>query len=467
MKLDVVFREQKQSFDAQFEAINNVSDGGYERGYADGYNKGKQDGYSDGYNVGFPEGRAEGLAAGIEQGYADGYAKGYEVGYAEGYATGYAKGKLEGNPPDSEALDPDEVYRTTRPKDWLPMPTPGDDEIYLLGHIPSDLDGVFTAKITHKGCTVDFGDLVDGVFVVKESLVPTSNTRFYKTLYGTDYGNETADGYKQYLVRIKGNFSVALLYPETGDVFAYGVPMIVDAIVGVTADIRFGLSGTERENCEFLRYARYVGDGSPTVGFALFRSCVRLMSVSAEKEPNYGGNVNYIFSGCNNLQAVSKNMLVDGATYTYAFQYSRQPILPYKTFRPTGVAGLFQNNSGVKKIDGRYVDTSQCTDFTYFAYSCSVRQILNLNISSATGVQGMCGNCNFFELTFAGETTPGGWTIDLTSGKMSHKALVNMIESLPVALAPATITITGNPGATALTEEEIAVANAKNWTIAI
>lgn len=40
MKLDVKFSESNQSFDCQFGEVNNVSDGGYERGYAAGYTEG-------------------------------------------------------------------------------------------------------------------------------------------------------------------------------------------------------------------------------------------------------------------------------------------------------------------------------------------------------------------------------------------------------------------------------------------
>ena len=79
----------------------------------------------------------------------------------------------------------------------------------------------------------------------------------------------------------------------------------------------------------------------------------------------------------------------------------------------------------------------------------------------------MFGLCRLTKLTFAGETTPGGWTIDVSTGLMTHSALVEMIHSLPAATAAATITITGNPGAEELTEEEIAVATAKNWTVTI
>ena len=47
-RIDVTFREEDQHFDVQFEAIQNVSDGGYERGYKEGYTEGVQKGYADG-----------------------------------------------------------------------------------------------------------------------------------------------------------------------------------------------------------------------------------------------------------------------------------------------------------------------------------------------------------------------------------------------------------------------------------
>jgi hypothetical protein len=74
---------------------------------------------------------------------------------------------------------------------------------------------------------------------------------------------------------------------------------------------------------------------------------------------------------------------------------------------------------------------------------------------------------NLSRLVFEGETTPGGWTIDLSRTSLGHAALVEMIGSLPRATNTATITITNNPGAAELTADEIAVASGKNWTISI
>lgn len=56
----VKFSEQGGSFRARFGEVQNISDGGYERGYAEGY--------EGGYTIGHTEG--------VEQGYADGYEQG-------------------------------------------------------------------------------------------------------------------------------------------------------------------------------------------------------------------------------------------------------------------------------------------------------------------------------------------------------------------------------------------------------
>lgn len=60
MTFRVKFSEQGGSFRARFGEVQNISDGGYERGYAAGY--------EDGYTRGHTEG--------VEQGYADGYEQG-------------------------------------------------------------------------------------------------------------------------------------------------------------------------------------------------------------------------------------------------------------------------------------------------------------------------------------------------------------------------------------------------------
>lgn len=104
MKLDLTFKENDQMFCLGFEQLQNLSDGGYEKGYSAGYDAGYAKGYADGETDGYAQGEAHGRTVGYEQGkidgHADGYAKGYDDGYAAGYEAGqevgYNKGHAEG-----------------------------------------------------------------------------------------------------------------------------------------------------------------------------------------------------------------------------------------------------------------------------------------------------------------------------------------------------------------------------------
>lgn len=67
MIVDIVFSESDQSFDCNFGEINNISDGGYERGYKAGYSEGYEAGYGEGDAIGYGEGYSKGKADGLAQ----------------------------------------------------------------------------------------------------------------------------------------------------------------------------------------------------------------------------------------------------------------------------------------------------------------------------------------------------------------------------------------------------------------
>lgn len=370
-------------------------------------------------------------------------------------------------PQDSRGMSPEALYRTTRPSDWLPMPVPGDDEIYLLGMIPQNGKGAFTAQfVNSSNCSVSFGNLVNGAFAAKETITPPVGSRFYHTLEARDYGDLTSDNHVQYLVRIKGNIGTVFLDPGSNAVYGYGVPKIVEAAIGCPSDIRFGGSESYRHCCEYIRYIRYVGNGYAKEGAQQFRCCESLICVETENA-FVNSNMNYIFSKCKSLKSVSNEIFRDGVSCNYAFAGASVPVIQ-KTFKPSTVVSMFDSSvGGQKKIDGVYLNTSQCVSFYMFAYNCCLREILNLDISRGMNFDGAFNLTALTALTFAGETTPGGKTIHLGACVMNHGALVDLINSLPVALTAGVITLTGNPGAVELSDEEIAVATAKNWTVTI
>lgn len=88
MKLDVKFVSENQIIDSKFSQINNISDGGYERGYAEGEREGYTNGYSEGETKGFNKGKSEGIEEGYIEGKADGITEGIEQGYTNGYNDG-------------------------------------------------------------------------------------------------------------------------------------------------------------------------------------------------------------------------------------------------------------------------------------------------------------------------------------------------------------------------------------------
>lgn len=59
MNFVVKFAETAQSFGCQFGEVNNISDGGYERGYAAGYEVGNTEGYTKGHTDGLAERKYE------------------------------------------------------------------------------------------------------------------------------------------------------------------------------------------------------------------------------------------------------------------------------------------------------------------------------------------------------------------------------------------------------------------------
>lgn len=372
--------------------------------------------------------------------------------------------EVEGfTPPDSEYLDPNEVYRTTRPSDWLPMPTPGDDEIYLLGQLVEGIDNKFSIYLSYSGsCTVQIGTVVDGVFVAQRTLSVTSGMAFTYVVPWDEYGDTTSEGYRQYMVKCKGKISVAGIDKQTA-----GISSIVDCAVGIP-NVRFyaGHTGESGKTCHTLRYLRFVGNGYPQFTQGIVGYCGSCLCVSCEKQLTSNTYPNYSYPSATSLIAVSPELLVANGNMTYMFANTRLRRIPTQNLRPANLSNCFRDSS-VIHIDGSTF--GNCATWSYCFYQCRIlKEAVNLDITKATALDGTFGYCDSLEkLTFAGTTAVGGYTIDLTRCKLSHTALVTMIASLPTATNAATITITNNPGAAELTADEIAVATAKNWTITI
>lgn len=388
---------------------------------------------------------------------AENVQKVYEAGVRDGFT-----------PPESEYLTPEYIYKTTRPGDWLTMPTPGDDEMYFLVHLPVDEDGFFATTFTFSSCVLDFGTVVNGEFVSIETATPVSGTRFTKVLDHTKYGNVTADGWKQCMVRAKGKISdVKANKPDSAEQES----LIKDFVCGAWLNLAFfGDNNTDANSVQALNYIRFVGNGGMQWMSTCFSGCRNLRLLSFEKKSKVTHIAQYVANRCPKLEYVSDNCFSDSSLYgggSRLFVSSGLKRHPTILFPMTDMSAAFQDCYSLKVIDGERLNTSGTKYFANFiSNGSSLHKVANLNISAALDFASAFTNCAIIrEVTFFGETTPGGYTIDLSYKKLNHDALVKMIASLPVATAAATITITRNPGASELTDAEIAVATAKNWTI--
>lgn len=371
-------------------------------------------------------------------------------------------------PPDGDGwLDPEEVYRTTRPSGWLPMPTPNDYECYCLGHILPNTEGWFSIIVQFTGtCILEFGNLVNGQFVAKESHNLTNNTRFMTSLSYANYGDELPNGNRQYLARLYGmSISRVNFKREGGSIIP--ITNVVDICCGLCTMFTVGDHGGEQSGLRSLRYLRFLGNGAPKyIGSVFASGCTALESVTIEGDTQ-DNSMLHAFYTCNSLKAVSKNawrLITNQANFAFYTAYAMNVIRTNAT--PTSLVSTF-SLSGLLFFDKDTMNTKNVQSMQQVFHGCrSLVSVIDLDITSANNFTNTFTGCDSLQrLKFAGETTPGNVTINLTSTVLGHTALVEMIESLPTATTAATIAITGTPGASELTDAEIAVATAKNWTI--
>ena len=374
------------------------------------------------------------------------------------------------NPPDSLVFDPDEVYRTTRPKDWLELPVPGDNEIYCLGLIwPGEESEFFVSAHTSSGsATIELGTVRDGVFTAKTSVTAASGagTRL-KAAYG-DYEDETADGTRQYVARISGSFSKVDL-SKSGT--AIKNSNIVEIACGtVMSQLVCGSTAYAHRSLAQLRYIRFIGRGKVDTLSDAFSNCKSIMAICAENEfsTSASGYASNCFYGAP-MPAIPSGLFGSALLINSTWHNSPITILPDLGARPTSMSNTFRS-SALTRFTKAMIDTSRTANFSLAFYDCdSLGVIDGLDLSACTGIDNdFINRCrSLSRLIIAGETTPGGYTITLPTCPMDHAALVETINSLPTATNAATLAVTNAAGASELTDGEIAIATAKNWTITI
>ena len=359
--------------------------------------------------------------------------------------TGGGGGGSSGDP-----LDPVEVYNNTRPSDWLPMPTPADNEMYLLFHIPNGVSSLLAFTVTCTGnYTVALGTVSGGSFVTSSSVDIASGSKYETELFADDYGNLTSDGHKQVMVKVSGT-DILTWAPSTHSKKTSPSNFAGWNIVEIACRLPSGTSvacgnSTQNSALKKLRYFTWHGKNAVT-------------------------NMRYMFNSCNSLTAIPQmaTSAVTNMSNMFGACYSLTAIPQMDTSAVTDMSNMFNNCDSLTAVP--QMDTSAVTNMSNMFNGCnSLTAVSQMDTSAATNMSNMFNGCNYLTAITLNNTVTGwaGYAISLSDCSLSHAAIVAFFNSLPTITSAKAITLTGNPGVSELTDAEKAIAIGKGWTLTL
>lgn len=372
----------------------------------------------------------------------------------------------------TESLDPVEVYNSTRPSDWLPMPEPEEDEMYMLFHIPDGLSSLiaFTVGTLHREdyYTVSVGTVVNGQFVQSSSQLVDQAEAYEAELFADNFGNLTSTGMKQAMIRITGtdisSFDAAT-HPKKSTPSNYDEWNIVDILCNFPKGKSVGVSYLKK-----LRYFSWIGLNAMTSSNYMFSSCCSLMAVLQLDTSNVT-SANSMFYGCNGLLAIPQIDTSKVTSMNSIFnECSSLPGIPQlDTSKVTSMTSAFYDCDRLVTIP--YLDTSKVTSMRgMFNYCDGLTIIPEIDTSSVTNMSDAFNHCEHLESVCLKPSVTNwpGCNMDFTDACLSHKAIVDLFNSLPTITSDSkTITLTGNPGVSELTASEQQIATGKNWALTL
>lgn len=392
-------------------------------------------------------------------------------------------------------LAPEDVYRLTRPADWLELPEPQSGEIYLLLHIPAEGSALCAFTLEYTGsCTVTRGTAANGVFIPGSSQTPVSGSVWEGEFDGGDYGSETAEGMRQAVIKV----SAAGLTGWAPAAHSSRAQSCNWNIVEIRcappegAQLTCGAQAANGALCS-LRYFSWEG-GTGAGGCAnMFRLCSSLLAVLGLDTAGVQ-DLSGMFMNCSSLLAVPAMDVSDAENVSSMFMgCSALPAPPALDISSAvNVSGMFRNCYSLVSAEG--IQPGAATNAQYMFADCrSLRRVGAMDFSQAANLGSLFSNCyamkaagplkigepgsmsfmfgqctGLGELTFDAQSTDwAGTALSLSSCALGHAALLELIDSLPQISGGAQLALGGNPGAAELTATEIAAAEARGWTVTV
>ena len=330
-----------------------------------------------------------------------------------------------------------------RPSDWLPMPAniTSADQIFVGLHAVFENGQNYCAFLftTSAGqYQVDWGD---GTVTLHNSNTIAQKNYDYSTISNSTLCSR---GYKQVIIKVtpvSGNLLTCnfqqrfVTTPVQNQVYATG---FLDCILSLPNATYITFGGTTVRHSYVERFdVKTIGSVNSMVN--MFYNCFSLQSVPLFNTQNVN-NMGSMFFNCYSLQSVPLFNTQNVTSMFNMFNYcpSLQSVPLFNTQNMTNMANMFQGCVSLNFIPN--FNTTLVTNFTTFANGCNSLDRCTTIFRNSVGLQ----NC-----------------------QLSKDALVEIFTNLTdrTATTSATIDITGNWGASALTTADRLIATGKNWII--
>ena len=294
-------------------------------------------------------------------------------------------------PAPSGPLDPEVVYRQTRPSDWLTMPevseAPGN--LYALVLIPQGAKVKFPLSISNSPVKVEFGHTdSDGTFIMTKAVSESASGAVEYTIDASDFRHITSDGHAQCMVRISyqdGQPYIMFARPhgDSSNIWVSPVREISANVCGLS------LGGFSTA----LKHMRYFSGYGFVPPFFMFKDNISLVAVRHLDEAGWR-EANMVFSGCISLRALPPLDLTNVYQMQEMFKdcISLEYIPKLITTNTDWMVGMFQGCTALRKLPE--MDTSNVTEFSRFLKGCiSISSIDNLDTSNGTYFDEMFSGC--------------------------------------------------------------------------
>ena len=382
-----------------------------------------------------------------------------------------------------------------RPVDWLPMPTNITlaDQIFVGLHAVienSDNYCAFYFTTSEGQYQVDWGD---GNVTLHNSGTIAQYQYNYTTLSN---GTLSSRGYKQVIIKVtpvSGNLLTCnfqqryISTPVQNQAYSSG---FLDCILSMPnansgQSITFGGTTIRHSYCEKVDIKTI---GNATNMNNMFYNCYSLQSVPLFNTANVTSMAN-MFQYCQSLQSVPlfNTTNVTSMYSMFANCYSLQSVPLFNTSNVTIMSNMFNSCSSLQSVP-LFFTANVTSMFNMFRDCSSLQSVPQFKTGNVTNMGGMFANCfslNFIPPIYTEAITSDftafannsnslnqilmnfNRTVALQNCQLSRDALVEIFTNLTnrTSADRATIDITGNWGASALTSADRLIATNKNWVI--